>query len=179
MTTETSKPVLAVADRRRIATAFCSALDNVSNTGSIVTQVCNVARSIMRGKPIPDADMDSIIADIADARKWKGPAKKVRESEARTVLATYAELPEAIKAAQDKGACNWHFALKMARLIKRGKSATAAVNAARKKSNKPVNWEGRVAAVLKAFVEAVPRKRTAALNAAQLLGVELRLPSKG
>lgn len=173
MSTETSKPVLAVADRRRIATAFCSALDNVSNTGSIVTQVCDVARSIMRGKPIPDADMDSIIADIAAARKWKGPALKVRSSEARTVLATYAELPEAIKAAQDKGACNWHFALKMARLIKRGKSATAAVSAARKASTRAeVPIEGRIAALLKRMVKDSPRKLSKAAAAWDALGLK-------
>lgn len=175
MKTETSKPVLAVSDRRRIATAFCNALDTQANTGSIVTQVCDVARSIMRGKPIPDADMDSIIADIAAARNWKGDAAKARKSEVRTVLSTYAELPEAIKAAQEKGACNWHFALKIARLIKKGKSATAAVSAARKKAaDKPINWEGRVAAALKGLVEAKPKKRAAAINAATLLGVTLK-----
>jgi hypothetical protein len=176
MATEISKPVLAVSDRRRIATAFCNALDTQANTGSIVTQVCDVARSIMRGKPVPAADMDSIIADIAAQRGWKGPTAKVRGSEARTVLSTYAELPEAVKLAQEKGACNWHFALKIARLIKGGKSPTAAVSAARKKAaDKPINWEGRIAAVLKALIEAKPKKRAAAINAASLLGVELKV----
>lgn len=173
MTTETSKPVLAVADRRRIAHAFCSALDNVGNTGSIVTQVCDVARSIMRGKPIPEADMAAIVDDIAAARKWKGPALKVRSSEARTVLATYAELPEAIKAAQHKGACNWHFALKMARLIKKGKSVTAAVSAARKASTREeVPIEGRIASLLKRMFKDSPRKQAKAAAAWEALGLK-------
>jgi hypothetical protein len=172
-TEKTDKLVLAVGDRRRVAMAFCSALDAQSNTGSIVTQVCDVARSIMRGKPFPDADMAAIVADITAKRGWEGPTAKVRASEVRTVLSTYAKLPEAIKIAQQDGPCNWHFAMKLARIIKKGKTGAAAVKEARKVSEpKVVPVEARIASLLRKLYRKNRAKRDAAAKAWDALGLK-------
>lgn len=172
-TEKTAKPVLAVGDRRRVAMAFCSALDAQSNTGSIVTQVCDVARSIMRGKPFPEADMAAIVEDITAKRGWQGPTAKVRASEVRTVLYTYAKLPEAIKIAQQDGTCNWHFAMKLARIIRKGKTGAAAVKEARKaREAKEIPIEGRIASLLRKLYREKRAKRDAAAKAWDALGLK-------
>jgi len=171
-TEKTDKLVLAVGDRRRVAMAFCSALDAQSNTGSIVTQVCDVARSIMRGKPFPEADMAAIVEDISAKRGWQGPTAKVRASEVRTVLSTYAKLPEAIKIAQQDGTCNWHFAMKLARIIKKGKTGAAAVKeAARSAKPRKFRLKGALLRCSEAYREK-RAKRDAASKAWDALGLK-------
>jgi hypothetical protein len=168
-------PTLPRGDRTRIARAVCEALDTRDNTGGIITQVCNTARSIMRGKPFPAADMDAIVQDIAHDRGWKGDAIKVRSSEVRTILHTYAVLPEAIKHAQSKGACNWHFALKMARVLKKNpKLAIASVysKAGKASASAPVSPEGRIASALKALWKEKRAKRSTYTKVWELLGLK-------
>lgn len=171
---EIKTPVIPASQRRVIVHSFCAALDARDNTGSIVTQVCNAARSVCRGKPIGKEDQTAIVEDIATQRGWKDDVLRARSSEVRTILDTYSELPAAIKHAQSTGTCNWHFAIKVARLIRGGKSTTAAVSAARKKSaEKVVPVEGRLASLLKKLIAAKPRKREAAMQAAHLLGISI------
>jgi hypothetical protein len=168
-------PTLPRGDRTRIARAVCEALDTRDNTGSIITTVCNTARAIMKGKPFPAADMDAIVQDIAHARGWKGDAVKTRSSEVRTILHTYAVLPEAIRHAQSKGACNWHFALKMARMLK--KDPKLSVNsvyskAEKSKGSKKVTPEGRIASALKALWKEKRAKRSVYTKVWELLNLE-------
>jgi hypothetical protein len=174
MKKETATPVIPASQRRVIVQSFVAAMDARDNTGGIVTQVCNAARSICRGKPIGKEDQTAIVEDLADARGWKPDVLRARSSEVRVILDTYSELPTAIQHAQRTGTCNWHFALKVARLIRKGKPATAAVSAARKKSTADaVPVEGRIASLLKKLIAEKPRKRDAAMKAAHALNIVL------
>jgi hypothetical protein len=172
-------PTLAVSVRRRVADAVCDALNASSNTGNLVTPLCNIARDAMHGKPFPAADMESIVEDIANRRGWKKPTRRIRCSEVRAVLSSYRQLPEAVKIAQRDGTCNWLFALRLARIIRKdGSNAADAVKAARKAHKaKVIPIQGRIAALLKKFAEDRPRNVSIAniMEAANLLRVSLKL----
>lgn len=170
---EVIKPTLTHAARKTVTTAVCDALSSKENTGSIVTLVCNAARAIMKGKPFPVADMAAICEDVAIARGWKGKSKPVRMSEVKTLLCSYAKLPEAIKLAQARGPCNWHMAMKMARVIKDGKSVqTAVTEASRKKKKAPRDQFERLTDAMRKLYKESKGKRKALLQAWEILGCE-------
>jgi hypothetical protein len=171
---EVSKLTLATAQRRPIITAVCNALDARDNTGTFVTQVCNVVRSTMHGKPLSDADAKAIVDDVADARGWRGDTANTRKSEVRVILDTYAVLPELVRYAKDKGNCNWHFALKMARVRRKDPklSVASVYSKASKKGGATVTPEGRIASALKALWKAKRAKRSVYTQVWELLKLE-------
>ena len=168
---------LSLSARNAVAAAFCNAFDTAENTGSVVTQVCNVAHKYLHGAPIEKDDADSVINMIAKQRGWKGPALKSRSSEVRTVLAAYHELPKAVSAYHEKASkCDWHTALRLARFLKRGESVKGAVTQAFNTQTQSAKStpQGRTAGALKAwYKEARSDKREQILKAANLLGIKL------
>jgi hypothetical protein len=156
--------------------SFVDALSANESTGSLVTQVCDVARKYLKGEAMADEDRTSIIADISKARGWKGPSAKSRTSECNIVLKAYADLPEAIDALRTKAKrCQWHDSMKLARRINAGDSISKAVAFALKagSSGERVSPSGRTAGALKAWFKAEPRKQKAILEACALLGIKL------
>ena len=110
-----------------IASAIADGLKQVNGTGSLVTQVCNVARSLFKGKPIPAIDLSATLAELSSRMGWKGAAERVRHSEYRAVLTQYAQLPEAMRLFRDKAErCSWHDGIALARLMKSGASPSKA-----------------------------------------------------
>lgn len=161
--------------RSAIVSSFVEALSANESTGSLVTQVCDVARKYTKGEDFSDEDRSAIVADIAKARGWKGPSMKSRCSEVNVVLKAHASLPEAIESFRTKAKrCQWHDSMKMARRLNAGDSITQAVKAAFTKQESSTSTpSGRAAGALKAWFKAEPRKQKAILEAAALLGLKL------
>lgn len=161
---------------KSIVSAFVSALSSVEGTGSLVTQVCDVARKALGGEEIPKEARDLMVADIASARGWKDKTLKARSSEVNVVLKAYHSLPEAVKifTTRNAGKCQWHDSMKLARRINAGDSPAQAVTAAfAKGEGKVANPAQRVAGALKAWYTASKGdKRKAILKAAEILGIE-------
>lgn len=160
-----------------IATSFVDALSTNESTGSLVTQVCDVARKYLRGEAMSDDDRASIVTKIASARGWKKNVIKQRSSEVNVVLKAYDQLPEAIKllSTKNNGRAQWHDSMKIARRLNAGDSVQKAVAfAMRKGSGANSNPAGRVAGALKAWWNDAPRKRAEIIKAAQLLGLTIR-----
>lgn len=167
---------LSTTARSAIVSSFVDALSANESTGSLVTQVCDVARKYTKGEDISDEDRSAIVSDIAKARGWKGASAKSRTSECNVVLKAHATLPEAIDAYRAKAKrVQWHDSMKLARRLNAGDSVTQAVKAAfatgtQSKKSTP---SGRVAGALKAWFKDEPRKQKAILEAAALLGIKL------
>lgn len=161
--------------RSAIVSSFVQALSANESTGSLVTQVCDVARKYLKGADMSDEDRSAIVADISKARGWKGASAKSRTSEVNVVLRAYSTLPEAIDAFRTKAKrCQWHDSMKLARRINAGDSIAAAVKAAFTKGESSKGTpSGRTAGALKAWYKAEPRKRDAILKAAELLNLKL------
>lgn len=176
MKTETS--TLNATARSAIVSSFVRSYDAAENTGSHVTQVCEVAQRFLKGAEVSKDDADSIIKDIANARGWKADTLRARGSEVRVVLRAYPQLPEATEAFKAKvKACTWHQSLKLARLLnKNDGDVRKAVNMALEtRAQSPGSTpQGRTAGALKAWYKAAKSdKRTKILEAAGLLGLKL------
>ena len=171
-----SKSIINASTHNRIVTAFTSALASQETSGSLVTQVCDVAMTALRGAEIPTAERKLIVSDIAEARGWEGKTLKARSSEVNVVLKAYNKLGEAVKVFTKKndGRCLWHDAMKLARRINAGDTIQQAVTAAFQKGvGHAPNPAGRVAGALKAWYKSARGdKKAAILKAAQLLGIE-------
>ncbi len=168
---------LSTTARSAIVSTFVDALSANESTGSLVTQVCDVARKYLRGEAMSDDDRADIVTKIASARGWKKNVLKQRSSEVNVVLKAYHELPEAIKllSTKNNGRARWHDSMKLARRINAGDSITKAVAFALKKgSSNGGNPAGRVAGALKAWWNDAPRKRAEIIKAAQLLGLTIK-----
>ncbi len=159
-----------------IVKAFVGALTSVETSGSLVTQVCDVARKALGGDEIPADARKLIVTDIAEARGWKDKALKARSSEVNVVLKAYNTLGEAVSlfTKKNNGKCQWHDSMKLARRINAGDSPQQAVAAAfAKGESKAVNPAGRVAGALKAWYNvAKGDKKAKILKACELLGIE-------
>lgn len=166
---------LSSTARSAIVSSFVEALAANESTGSLVTQVCDVARKYTKGEDFSDEDRSAIVSDIAKARGWKGASAKSRCSEVNVVLKAHASLPEAIGAFKSKAKrCQWHDSMKIARRLNAGDSITQAVKAAFTKGESGTSTpSGRVAGALKAWFKSEPRKQEKILEAAALLGIKL------
>lgn len=176
-TKQTSTHTLNSTARSAIVATFCNALDTAENTGSLVTQVCDVANKYLRGADITKDDSDEIISDMARARNWKDNVLRARSSEVRVVLRAYSVLGEAIQTYTRRAKkCDWHTSMKLARRINAGDSIKQAVAAAFTKAEQSPKStpQGRTAGALKAwYKDARADKREAILKAAELLGLRL------
>lgn len=173
---------LKSTSRSAIVSAFVHAMVANDSTGSLVTQVCNVANKHGADK-LEKPEQDSIIGDIAKQRGWGENVIRQRSSEVRTILKSCASLPEAVEAFTRKaGACNWHGAMKLARRIVAGDSVKQAVATVFEKTDsepKAAHPAGRVAAGLKAwYKQSKSDKRAVIVKATSLLstiGLKLEL----
>lgn len=173
--------LLNTSARGAIVRAFAEAFESAENTGSVVTQVCNVARKHIGEGVMTDGDTSAIVSGVVAARGWKGDAVKSRSSEVRTILGAHRELPAAIDGFRSRmHVCNWHQAVKLARELRAAKgnvskavqnAIKSAKSAGQSKGSTP---QGRTAAALKAWFKAAKSdKRDAILKAANLLGLKL------
>lgn len=165
--------------RSAIVSAINSAMESHENSGSLVTQMCDVANKHTKGESLSKDDVDSIVESVASKRGWQDKTLKSRSSEIRVVLKASATLPEAIRLMiKDSKRCDWHVAMKLARRINKGESPRDAVNLLLEGSEgetKKINPAGKAAGALSFWYKhAKGDKRDAILKAAKLLGLELR-----
>lgn len=168
---------LTASVHNKIVNALSTTYASYETGGSLVTQVCDVAMSALKGEEISAQDRKLIVADVAAARNWKDRALRSRGSEVNVVLKAYATLGEAVRlfTKKNNGKCQWHDTMKMARRINAGDRVTEAVAAAfsTESKGKPGNPAGRVAGALKAWYKSAKgEKRAAILKACALLGIE-------
>lgn len=168
--------IISASVHNRIVSVLSTTYASYETGGSLVTQVCDVANSALRGAEIPSVERKLIVADVAEARGWKDQALKARSSEVNVILKAYATLGEAVRlfTKKNSGRCQWHDTMKLARRINAGDSTAQAVAAAFMKSEaKAGNPAGRVAGALKAWYKASKgEKRAKILKACELLGIE-------
>lgn len=167
---------LSIAARSAIVSTFVDAYNTADNVGSVVTLVCDKARSYLKGEAINDEDRKGIASAIAKARGWKPNVLKQRTSEVNVILRAYAELPAAIAALSTKARrVHWHDSMKLARRLNAGDTVAKAVAfAMRAGTTAEVLPSARVAGALRAWWKAAPNKRAAIMKAAELLNVQLR-----
>lgn len=168
---------ITAAVHNRIVSSLSTTYASYETGGSLVTHVCDVMMSALKGEEIPKDARKLIIADVASARGWKDKALRARSSEVNVVLKAYAKLGEAVKLFTKKngGRCQWHDTMKLARRINAGDSVSQAITAAFAKgeAKKSGNPAGRAAGALKAWYKvAKGEKRANILKACQLLGLE-------
>lgn len=176
MTTKQIETLSATA-RSAVIRAYSDALDTHEKGGSLVTHVCDVARSYLKGEPMQEADRDAISASIVKNRGWKARVAVSRKSEIVAVLKTYAVLPAAVKALVERAdSATWHDAISLARQLAKGKTqaqSVAFVKAAKdgkKNAGSTGNPAGRAAGAMSALYDAVKGdKRDAVIKAMRLL----------
>jgi hypothetical protein len=163
---------LTTSARSAIASAYVAALSTTENTGSLLTQVCEVGARYTKGQPLVKDDVELISADIGRAKGWKGDTLAARISEVRVMLRALHVLPDAIKAyRKESDTCTWHDGMKLARKVNAGKSIKEAVKLVMEgPKGGNTNPIGRLAG---AFVACIPKvrgdKREALLDAARAL----------
>ncbi len=170
---------LSTTARSAIASAYVNALSANENTGSLLTQVCEVGARYTKGSKMADEDIAAISADVSRAKGWKGATAQSRVSEVKIMLRSLHVLPDAVEAYRERAkgrGFTWHDGMKMARKLAKGASVPMAVRAAfeSNKGGERGTPEGHVAGALKRwFKVATPKKREAILSAASTLGLKL------
>lgn len=103
----------------KVVAAIAGALESVETGGNVVTQVCNIAKQIFRGEPVPAHDAEYIANEVAKRRGWSEVSARPRKSDVRTLLSTYDRLPAAVTAYKKKSPTfSWHTAMLLARSLK-------------------------------------------------------------
>lgn len=157
---------LSTTARSAIVSSYVDALSQNESTGSLVTQVCDVARKYTKGEDISDEDRSAIVTDIARAKGWKGKSAKSRCSEVNVVLKAHASLPEAIELYRTKAKrVQWHDGMKLARRLNAGDTIAQAVKAAFTTGGGSAKGspEGRAAGALAALYDHLTGAKRAAL----------------
>ena len=101
---------LSSSDRSGIARSVAEAIAEIGKSGSVITQVCAVAKKAAGGHALSQDDIDSITADVAKSPALQALNKRNRDntlSRWRTVLAVYSQVPEATESLRAKlGRCS-------------------------------------------------------------------------
>ena len=136
-----AKPVstLGQAAVTNIVTALAESLTNAKNSASALIGFCNAAAKAKLARTPNEADVVCIVDALAAKLNWNGtPREKVSKSEARNLVRQHAYIPELQTAlrASEHGACSYHDAVKLSRLMKEHGNVGAAVIAFNTKAPK-------------------------------------------
>lgn len=169
-----NSPRLSAAARSAIVSSYVNALNVNDTTGSLVTQVCDVANKYARGEAICDEDRSAIVQEIARAKSWRGKSALARTSECNVVLKAYNKLGECVESFTNRmKKCQWHDTMKMARRLNRGDSVVQAVRfAMQTKTASASTPSQRAAGALKSWGKAEPKRQDVILKAASILGLK-------
>lgn len=113
------KPAVNSNAVNAVASAVVKGLKGVNATGTFLTQVCEVATRMYKGKAFPKQDVEATVREISSQMGWgKGGSGDNMRSQSRALLLAYITLPEAMKRFREKtGACTWHNGVSLARLL--------------------------------------------------------------
>lgn len=116
-----------------VASKIAKAVSAADSTGSIVTQVCDIAKQAFKGEAIEKADIETIANAVVKERGLKGRNAINRASEIRNVLRAYVTLPAAVvalkKHSKFDGTFPWHASIKLARCVNKNPTTSKAVTA--------------------------------------------------
>lgn len=121
---------LSAAVVTTVVTALAESLTNAKNSGTALISFCNAAAKAKFPKTPNEADVVAVVDALSLKMGWNGTAReKVSKSEARNLVRQHAFLPELQTAlrASEYGACGYHDAVKLCRLMKSEGSVGAAV----------------------------------------------------
>lgn len=137
MSTEATQVKINRSAVNALASAIAQGLKSVNATGGLLHTVCKIARQQYRSKPIPKADVQAVLDELAESQNWSKNSIAVRQSEYRSVLQQYPTLEETMSAFQHKvGRCTWHDGIALSRLLRtKGPSAAVSAHAARGKKS--------------------------------------------
>lgn len=121
---------LSAAIVTTVVTALADSLTNAKNSGLTLLDFCKAATKA-KFPPVPiEADVVAVVDALSAKLGWNGtPREKVSKSEARNLVRQHAYLPELMTAlrASEHGACGYHDAVKLCRLMKSEGNVSAAV----------------------------------------------------
>jgi hypothetical protein len=141
----------------KVVTAFSEAFTLARNSGSAIADFCRTATKA--GLPAVPAEEDVIaIADAIEKKLgWTGDRVKVYKSEARAVIRQHTLLPQAIEELRTAtGSCDYHSAVKLARLIKEhGNVGDAVKDATEKKEAAKSDPSKKIGSALKSYRKAI------------------------
>lgn len=120
--TEKQVSTLSVAVVTSIVTALTSGIVAAKNSANSLLEFCKACAKNKLPITVPEPDVIAVADAVAAKMGWNDPAykrAKVSKSEVRSLIRQHALLPEAIVAlrASAHGACGYHDAVKVSRLI--------------------------------------------------------------
>jgi len=169
-----TKPVstLTAAIVTTLVTSLSDSLTNAKNSGSALLTFCTAASKAKFPKIPNEADVVAVVDALSAKIGWNGTAReKVSKSEARNIVRQHAYLPELMTAlrASEHGACGYHDAVKMCRLLKsEGNIAGAVLKFNAKPDAKPVDHAKRFETALQAFYQSVSEEKPSKAKTAKL-----------
>lgn len=154
---------LAIALVTTIVTALAESLTAAKNSGSALLGFCAAATKAKLPKTPNEADVVAIVDALAAKLNWNGtPREKVSKSEARNLVRQHAYLPELMAAlrASPFGACGYHDAVKLCRLMKEaGNVGDAVTKFNTKNPGKETDTAKRFELALQAHYQTVSESR--------------------
>ncbi len=176
---------LGAAQVTTVVTALAEAITAAKNSGSSLTTFCTAATKAKFPKTPNEADVVAVVDALSAKLAWNGtPREKVSKSEARNIVRQHAYLPELMTAlrASVYGACGYHDAVKLCRLMKsEGNVGAAVLKFNTKAEPKQVDMLKRFETALQGLYQSISEekqskdktRRLAALNAcAESLKIE-------
>lgn len=168
-----------------LVTSLSDALTNAKNSGGALLTFCTTATKAKFPKTPDEADVVAVVDALSAKIGWNGtPREKVSKSEARNIVRQHAYLPELMTALRTSvhGACGYHDAVKLCRLMKsEGSVGAAVVKFNTKAEPKAVDTAKRFETALQALYQSISEekpskaksKKLAALNScAEALEIE-------
>jgi hypothetical protein len=151
-----SKPVAVVGSAAvtTVVNALAESLKIAKNSGTALEAFCKAASKAKLPTVVGEPDVVNIVDALSAKMGWNGTAReKVNKSEARNIVRQHAHLPELMTALRtsDYGACGYHDAVKLCRIMAKEKDVAKTVAA----FNAPK--EGAEADTLKVFTKALQK----------------------
>ena len=169
-----------------VVTALAESLTAAKNSGTALQSFCTAAAKAKFPALPNEADVVAVVDALSAKLGWNGTAReKVSKSEARNIVRQHAKLPELMTAlrASAYGACGYHDAVKLCRLMKsEGNVGAAVAKFNEKPAAREVDMSGQFGKALQRMYQHVSEEkksnqktaRLAALRAcAEVFGVDV------
>jgi predicted trehalose synthase len=149
-----------------VVTALAESLTAAKNSGTALQSFCTAAAKAKFPALPNEADVVAVVDALSAKLGWNGTAReKVSKSEARNIVRQHAKLPELMTALRTSayGACGYHDAVKLCRLMKSEGNVSAAVAKFNEPSaSKPVDTLARLTTALQAHYQSILEEKKGA-----------------
>jgi hypothetical protein len=155
-----------------VVTALAESITTAKNSASALVSFAQAAAKAKFPRTPNEADVVAVVDALSAKLGWNGtPREKVSKSEARNIVRQHAYLNELQTAlrASPHGACSYHDAVKLCRLMKSEGSVGAAVLAFNTKAEaKPVDADKKFKTALQSFYQVVSEEKGSKAKTAKL-----------